>query len=345
MVNDEPRYAITRKGRAVPAAPAPDDFQSALAAVTGTDVDLRAASDPPGGFLKLGTPGEEHWWSFSAFGTDLFSVDLNTAALDAWAVAIDTVEDIDHELFSGSYERMNVQQLRDAETMTRSLAQTVADAVDGLKELPLENGSSTISGTTVSTLLDKLRLIGAELPADERDPTERPRPAVTDVLRDAAEALSTFGQRMAYIYWESNKILLNAVAIGATGICQNMQAYLRRSGLTADSPGYQTLAADPVAALAQARSMIGRYSSAVIGDLPNGIAPISGDLSRPEVWAAANAAITHLISVELDKMDVVARQVMADLKTAYDIASDRLNAAGVVFATQPTMLLARHPVD
>jgi len=263
---------------------AADDFQSVLAAVTGRVVDLRAAADPPGGFLKLGDPGADPWWSFSAFGTDLFSVELNTAALDAWATAIDTVEDLDHELFAGTCGWMNVTQLRTAAARARA---------------------------------------------------EQSSPEVADALDDAAEALSAFGQQMAHIYWESNKVLLNAVAIGANGISQNMQAYLRRAGLTTDSPGYQALAADPVAAVEQARLMIGCYSSTVIGDLPNGIAPISGDLGQPAVWAAANAAITRLISVELDKMDAVARTVAADLQAAYDSVSARLNAVGATFPVRP----------
>ena len=157
---------------------AADDFQSVLAAVTGRVVDLRAAADPPGGFLKLGDPGADPWWSFSAFGTDLFSVELNTAALDAWATAIDTVEDLDHELFAGTCGWMNVTQLRTAAARARA---------------------------------------------------EQSSPEVADALDDAAEALSAFGQQMAHIYWESNKVLLNAVAIGANGISQNMQAYLRRA--------------------------------------------------------------------------------------------------------------------
>ena len=319
------------------ASPA-EDFQSALAAVTGTFTDLRAAADPPGGFLKLSTPGGEHWWSFSAFGTDLFSVDLNMAALDAWATAIDKVEDIDHDLFSGTYGLMNLKLLRDAETMTQSLTATVAEAVDRLKAIvtPLEN-ETTISGTAVSVLLDQLHLIGDQLHANEIELTKDPSPAVTDVLHAAAEALSTWGQQMAYIYWQSNQVLLNAVAIGANGISQNVQAYLRQAGLTSDSPRYRALATDPVAAAAEARQVIGRYSSSVSGDLPNGIAPISGDLGQPAVWAAANAAITHLITVELDKMDVVARKVTADLKTAYDNASTRLNAPTNSFPAQPTL--------
>jgi hypothetical protein len=192
----------------------PDDFPSALAAVSGMAVDLRGAANPPGGFLMLGVPGREHWHSFSAFGTELFSVDLNTVALDAWATAIDTIE-----------------------------------------------------------------------------------------------TLSTFEQRLAAIYWESNQTLLNAVAIGANCISRNVQIYLSQAGLVPGSPQYRTRAADPVAAVAEARSVIGRYSSSVGGGLPVGIAPIAGDLGGPAVWAAANAVITQLISRELDKMDQAVRSL------------------------------------
>jgi len=52
--------------------------------------------------------------------------------------------------------------------------------------------------------------------------------------------------------------------------------------------------------------------------------PIAGDLTQGPVWDAVNAAITKRITVELDKLDPVARTQIAKVRTAYDAAAARL---------------------
>src|SRR3954466_9943997 len=96
--------------RATVATDMPTDFQSALGQVTGRSVDLRDDASPDDGWLKLVEPGNGKWMSFSAFGTSLFGVDLNTAAVQKWAQTIGTLEEIDAELAAGTYGLMDVRR-------------------------------------------------------------------------------------------------------------------------------------------------------------------------------------------------------------------------------------------
>lgn len=293
------------------ADPPMDTFQAALAAVTGTQVDLRGAASPAGGWLQLGGGSGQPWMTLTGFGTTFFSVYLNATANEAWSTAIGTVEQLDQELFSGKYGLMNVQQLRDAEAMCRGLSDTLATATADLTKVitPLQAEQTQIAGSAADVLLGRLTSLQGDVQATENLLTD-PSPTVAETLLNAAEALSTFGRQMAYIYWESNQVLLNAVALGTNGIHDNISNYLS--------------SVSQVTNVADLELMLGRYTSTAVGDLPNQMAPISGDLRQQPVWDAANAAITHMITTELDKMDVVARTVSADLKTAYKNATERL---------------------
>ena len=321
----------------------PNDYQSALAAVTGITVDLRGAADPAGGFLHLLAPGaDEAWWTFSAFGKDFFSVDFNHPATERWAEVVTMMSDLAPELAAGKRDLMDLPRLRDATTMTQGLARKLSDAVTELSGIvaPLENGQSMISGTAVSVLLDHLHNLGDAIQAQAMALIDHPSPAVAVVLDDAAEALHAFGQQMAEAFWRSNDALLNAIANGWNTIFTNMLAYLDQVGIMPDTQRYNALAADPPAAISYAHLMLGRYSSTLAGTLEHNIAPISGDLSQAPVWAAADAAIKHLISVELDRMDVVAGKLMANLKTAYDNATNRLNGVSITYPAGRSRLLA-----
>src|SRR3954462_9442110 len=134
------------------------DFQSALAAVTGTLADLRAAASPAGGWIPLAQPSDHNWLNISGLGTTFVAVDLNDAAAQTWSDAIGKVEDIDQEVFAGKYGLMDVQQLRNAATTAGALAKDLGDATSYLSGIigPLQNQQAAISGSAADALLTKL---------------------------------------------------------------------------------------------------------------------------------------------------------------------------------------------
>ena len=316
--------------RAMEPTDMPTDYHSALAQVTGRGVDLREPSAPAEGWLNLVEPGKGKWLSFSAFGTSLFGVDLNSAAVQAWSTAIGTLEEIDQAVATGTYGLMDARRLHEAQALAESLSSTLTHAIDDLKAIvtPLEGEGGAITGTAAEALLEHLHLIQTVMTTIDAELTTDPSPAVAEVLRDAASALTTFSQQMSSVYAESRQILLNAVTVSTDAIAQNVSAYLTGAGLLPNGQQYQALAPDPAAGLNYAKLVLGRYSSTVAGALPYGMPPISGDLTQPAVWDAAGAAITKLITTEIDKMDAVARTATAELSAAYEKATTRLVSAG-----------------
>ena len=58
-----------------------EDYQSVLAAVTGTMIDLKKAAAPPGGWLQLVGPGGGNWMTVATSEGPVFSVSLDDAAV------------------------------------------------------------------------------------------------------------------------------------------------------------------------------------------------------------------------------------------------------------------------
>ncbi len=317
------------------------DFQRAVKLVTGQDIDLRGPATPAGGWVATGVPLGGAGWGYAAGDALFFSVSRNEKACTDWRNAVWVYENIDHEVFSGRFGLMDVQRLRDAEQLTKHRLDRVDATLDQIKRMTDKVDNGSLAGRAVSMLAAKLRELGQYIHV-QRDILAEPAPAIPKVLHDAAEALAECGRQLSYIWWESNQVLLNAPDYEIDAVRNNINSYLSMNGLggTGDilarmepppaTPGGATPALMPPAPapIEQIRQVLARYDSTVAGGLPAGMDPIAGDLTGLPVWDAVNAAITKRITVELDKLDSVARSEVEKLRTAYNAAADRLAGLG-----------------
>jgi hypothetical protein len=315
------------------------DFQRAVKLVTGQDIDLRGPATPASGWVATGVPLDGAGWGYAAGGTVFFSASRNEKACTDWRNAAWVYENIDHEVFSGRFGLMDVQRLRDAEQLSSHRIDVVSAALDQIKRITDKAGNGNLAGSAASMLAAKLGELGRYVSA-QRDILIDPAPTVPKALHDAAEALAECGRALSYVWWESNQVLLNAPDCEIDAVRNNIDSYLSMNGLggTGDilarmepppaAPGGQPpRAMGPTSASVDAiRQVLARYDSTVAGGLPAGMDPIAGDLTQRPVWDAVNAAITKRITVELDKLDPVARSQIAKVHTAYDAAADRLKA-------------------
>jgi hypothetical protein len=314
------------------------DFQLAVKLVTGQDVNLRGPATPAGGWVATDVPRGGAGWGYAAGGTMFFSVSKNEKAATDWRNAAWVYEDIDHEEFSGKFGLMDVQRLRDAEQLTNHRIDVVNAALDEITRITHKMDNGNLAGSAATKLAAKLRELSQYITV-QRDLLTEPPPTVPKVLHDAAEALAECGRALSYVWWESNQILLGAPDCEIDAVRNNINSYLSMNGLggTYDiralmespqaAPGCQAFEVvgpaltPPVDTI---RQVLAGYDSTVAGGLPAGMDPIAGDLTQRPVWDAVNAAITKRITVELDKLDPVARTQIAKVRTAYDAAAARL---------------------
>lgn len=317
------------------------DFQRAVKLVTGQDIDLRGPATPAGGWVTTGVPLGGPGWGYAAGDTFFFSVTRNEKACTDWRDAVWVYENIDHEVFSGRFGLMDVQRLREAEQLTNNRIDRVGATLDQIKRMTDKVEKGELAGSAVSLLAAKLRELG-EYVGVQREILSEPAPAVPKVLHDAAEALAECGRQLSYIYWESNQVLLNAPDYEIDALRNNIDSYLSMNGLGGTGDIWTRLAPSPAtpdgqtpqdvppppAPIEQIRQVLARYDSTVAGGLPAGMDPIVGDLTGLPVWDAVNAGITKRVTLELDKLDPVARLQVEKVRTAYDVAAHRLAAIG-----------------
>lgn len=329
------RLAVAR--RTVYTLPDPT-FDSAVGMILGQPLDLRGRSAPADGWLVTGTPGTAGDIEYSALGSTFFSVTENAAAKDAWQAEVRTYEDIDHEVFGGRFDLIDVGRLRAAQAAVEKRVTTLDTAIAELSGWtdPAARGAS---GNAAAALSARLAEVSQDL-TNARDQLVTPAPSVAAALSGAADALAGFAQQLSYVWWESNTVLPNSPAEAIQAIVANVWAYLRQNGALAESPGHQA-AGDQAAVLAGLRGTLANYSSDAGGGLPPGMDPIAGDLTRPEVWTAANASITQRISTELDKLDAVVATQVDKVARPFQTFTDRLKTTGDIgFRARGRMLPA-----
>ncbi len=313
------------------------DFQRAVKLVTGQHIDLRGPATPVGGWLSLGIPVGTAGWGYGAVaGTLFFGVSRNERARTEWRDAARVYEDIGQDVFSGQFGLMDVQRLRDAEQVTSLRVDRLNAVLDQIKIMThrVENGN--LAGTAASILAAKLRGLAQHVRVHRHILTE-PAPAVPSVLYDAAEALAECGRQLSSVWWESSPVLLKAPDHEIDAVRNNINRYLRMNGLggtsdivptmgppaAARDETFQVMPSDPVA-IEKTRQVLAYYDSTVAGELPAGMGSIVGDLAEQRTWDAVNVAITKRITMELDKLDRLARSQVQELRTAYEATADRL---------------------
>ena len=298
------------------------DFERAVKLVTGQHIDLHGPAAPAGGWVATGVPLGGAAWGYAAGGTVFFGVSRNEKACTDWRNAVWVYENIDHEVFSGRFGLMDVQRLRDAEQLTNHRLDLVNATLDQIKRMTDKVTNGNLAGSAVAMLAEKLRELGGYI-SIQRNLLAEPAPVVPKVLHDAAEALAECGRQLSYIWWESNQVLLNAPDYEIGAVRNNIDSYLSMTGLggTGDIPAGTEQLQPP---MDQIRQVLAGYDSTVAGGLPAGMDPIVGDVTTAPVWDAVNAAITKRITVELNKLDPVARLQLQKVRTAYNAAADRL---------------------
>ena len=332
---------VTRLADRDGAAP---DFQRAVKLITGQDVDLRGPAAPAGGWVTTGVPLGGAGWGYAAGDEFFFFVGPNEKARTDWLNAVWVYENIDHEIFSGRFGLMDVRKLRDAEQLASHRMDLVGATLDQIKRMTDKVATGNLAGSAASLLAAKLRELDEHI-REHRDILAVPAPTVPKVLHDAAEALAECGRALSYVWWESNQVLLGAPDYEIDAVRNNINNYLSLNNLggtgevltrpaplqplPAGSAGRTPRALPPSPApIEQIRQVLARYDSTVAGELPAGMDPITGSLTERPVWDAVNAGITKRITLELDKLDPVARSQVEKVRTAYNAAAQRLAAVG-----------------
>jgi hypothetical protein len=297
-------------------------WSEALRLATGYEADLRGLCN---GNAMISPTLFVYGKAASGAGVQMEN-NAGQPAIDRLVEELANLAEIMPSLQSGQFRLMDIELLREATTLMARQSATLADLRMYAGRLVAASGPSADGpdGAFRSSLAAELaRLedhVSAQLAVHQTG--ERP---IEDLLDDAAQALSSFGTRMARAFYEARPTLVEVATSFWEGARTNIDAYWKENGWGPGGPNSRLFAEAPETAEILWDAAMRGYSSAGLPGLPAGTPTIATDLI--DGWHAFGAALTQRLGQVLDVMDEEANDAFAALSDAYRAVITALGAA------------------
>lgn len=288
-------------------------WSEALRLVTGHEVDLRDLCNGN----ALVNPSVIHLSKDADAGASLVMGDnQGEPAIDRLVQELSRLEKIMPALQAARTGLMDIGQLRQAAvTMERVLSTTTGLDANAQQIVaatsPSADGSHGHFRRSLATEAQRVqRAMFAQ--AESFRTAERP---ITGLINDAADALASFGTRMAQAFHKAKPDLVEVATTFWEGANANLRAYWQANGWGPGGHMSRLFRTAPQSAETHWRAAMAAYTSAGLPGLPARTPPVVADLM--DGWDAFGAALTQRLGQTLDAMDEEANDAFAELSRAY----------------------------
>ncbi|MGX7828860.1 hypothetical protein ACTG9Q_27595 [Actinokineospora sp. 24-640] len=321
-------------------------FEQVVAVVTGQGADLRGLAEnarKPGStdqwFALLPDNDPNFSYYYQAWGTFYFKIRWNHALLDSWNTSWLALENLTDPMVSAKTGFMDAPLLARNHAVVGQYLRWL-DRNQGYIDkvvAGLRSDDSAFRGKAAFAIQANLERLSFSMRDIQSQILLDRKPTTPDGIKLAHDSLRTFGQGMAYAWWEHNTALRDRPREAVAAVINNVVDYLRLSKLFKSEnhdrgprgrgyghldllDGYRLDDLSQEEAVKYIEQKMTLYASdAYPGQtpLPAGMDRLQGSLRAPDLWAQVNNNISKFVLSELDSLDPKARSLLATLGADY----------------------------